>query len=440
MNPRESLKQEILQGIKPVSVTGDWYTMTSPITADTIQQALAEHNNVEIPYIGTPIVLDKPIILASDHHLRVAKEQVITKADGSNYCLLRNASLKDGAFAPVSGERDHNISIEGGIWDDKRSRCAVDKDDTVRGSRGIIILVCVEQVYIHDLTIRESDNYGVQICECRDFIIENIFFDHHHKDGIHVNGPASYGAIRHLCGAHMDDDMVAVNAWDWHASAITFGTIDHLLIEDVQSTSNEFRLLPGQKIYDDGTRVDCDIHHCVLENITGIYTFKLYCQPFWRNSILPKPDVSGTVGEMYDIYFKNISFLAVQSKGFRDIPFNGLFDIGSNCKNMFFEDIEVADTAEHCSELDVSLIKVGPLAYTLKDASDDPAKWDELFDSDAICHATNIALKNIRFAGQKVTDINVLTKTIHMTPNPDYPHTTPKGGIGYGTLDNVTIE
>ena len=440
MNAREALKQEILQNIKPVEITGEWFVMSAPITADTIQQALAEHNNVEIPDIGAPIELDKPIIMYSNHHLRVAKNQVITKVDGSNYCLLRNASLKDGAFGPVSKERDHNISIEGGIWDDKRSRCAINKEDTVRGSRGLIILVCIEQVWVHDLTVRESNNYGVQICECRDFIVENLFFDNHHKDGVHVNGPATYGTVRHLSGAHMDDDMVALNAWDWYASAITYGTIDHLVIEDIKRNDNEIRLLPGQKVYDDGTKVDCDLHHCVLENISGIYTFKLYCQPYWRNSLLPKPDFSGTVGEIYDVYFKNINFLAVQSSGFGDMPFNGLFDIGSNCKNLFLEDIHVADTIEHCKELDVSLIKVGPLAYTFTGGSEDVSTWDEVFDSDAICHATDIYLKNVDFAGQKITDTAVLSKTVRMTPNPDYPKTTPKGGTGYGTLGKIVAE
>ena len=66
--------------------------------------------------------------------------------------------------------------------------------------------------------------------------------------------------------------------------------------------------------------------------------------------------------------------------------------------------------------------------------------WDEVFDSDAICHATDIYLKNVDFAGQKITDTAVLSKTVRMTPNPDYPKTTPKGGTGYGTLGKIVAE
>jgi hypothetical protein len=339
------------------------------------------------------------------------------------------------------GPHDVNMSVEGGIWDDRRvGKGKAINDPSCKGAYGVIIFSNVEQVWIHDLVIRGSMNYGVQICDCSDFIVENIFFDNHHKDGVHVNGPAKYGTVRHLSGAHMDDDMVALNAWDWDTSAITMGTIDHLVIEDVRSTENELRMLPGQKIFDDGTKEDCDISNCVLEGISGIYTFKLYGQPNIRNAIdLVSHDVSGTVGNIYNIHFKDISLLKVQPTGLNDLPVQGMFDICSDCRDLFFEDIHVANTVAECKEMDVALIKVGPLSCVWKNGSEDPAKWGEVFDPDAICHATDLYLKNVDYAGETVTDPSLLTKTIRMTINPDYPKTTPKGGTGYGTLGKVEI-
>jgi len=200
-------------------------------------------------------------------------------------------------------------------------------------------------------------------------------------------------------------------------------------------------MLPGQKVYPDGSTADCDITNCVLENISGIYTFKLYGQPNIRNAVDPNShDVSGTVGNIRNIYFKNISFLRVRPTGLSDLPVQGMFDICADCQNLYMEDIHVADTVAECTERDVHLVKVGPLSAVWKNGSEDPAKWGEVFDPDAICHVSDIFLKNIDFAGEKVTDTEILTKTIRMTINPDYPRTTPRGGTGYGTLDKVIVE
>ena len=48
------------------------------------------------------------------------------------------------------------------------------------------------------------------------------------RDGVHVNGPASFGEIHDLKGLDMGDDMIAINAWDWDVSAITYGTVEYI--------------------------------------------------------------------------------------------------------------------------------------------------------------------------------------------------------------------
>ncbi len=449
----EELKRDILEKIERADISGDWYEMKGDVTGAAIQAALEEYHNVFIPYIGKPIVLDAPIIISSDMHLKVDENQIIMQGKASETCLMRNKSLQDGAEAVTdSSKRDKNISIEGGIWNFKTGqRCHVDNSKSVIGALGAIIFCGVERIHLKNMVIFDDEelcgrgetpsSYGIQICDCKNFIVENIDFRTNSRDGVHINGPAEYGLVKHIRGDEMGDDMVAMNAWDWDTSAITFGTIQKVVVEDIKGTGNEFRLLPGQKLYKNGTKADCDIRDCVLEDLTGIYTFKLYAQPNIANAIEPgKHDVSGTVGTINNVYIKDVKFKKIAAAGFNDIPVKGLFEICSDCSELHVENASVESTFEQCEELGVKFVNVGPLSAVWRNGSDDPARWGEVFDPDAICYAEDIYLKNISFAGGKVNDAEKLTRAIKMTINEDYPNTTPRGGTGYGTLGMVHIE
>jgi len=154
MNHAE-LKKNILDSIKRISITGDWYEMSGEITRETIQKAIEENDNVYIPNIGKAIVLEEPIILSSNKHLKVDENQVIMQGKDSVTCLVRNKSLQDGAFSITDiTKRDKNISIEGGIWNIKKSqRCFPTKDKDVQGSLGSIIMCGVEQVELKNMVI-----------------------------------------------------------------------------------------------------------------------------------------------------------------------------------------------------------------------------------------------------------------------------------------------
>ena len=235
----------------------------------------------------------------------------------------------------------------------------------------------------------------------------------------------------------MGDDMVALNAWDWKESSLTFGTIEKIVVEDVKGPGNELRLLPGQKVYDDGTKVDCDICDCILQNISGAYTFKMYAQPNIKNAEIGTKDVSGTVGKMERIWFKDIRFAEVTPAGFHGLPVKSLFEICSDCSEIYVEDVQVCNTLEQCKEMDLRLVNVGPLSAVWKNGSDDPADWGEVFDPDAICTLDNLHLKNIFFKGIQVTDTKELVREVKMEINQNYPETMPRGGTGYGTIKRV---
>lgn len=441
-------KSEILSRIRQVTHNGEWHIMKEPINDQTINEALKTYHNVKIPNIGKRIVLYNPIILSSDNHLIVDEKQVIMQAKGTYTCLMRNESIQDGAQGTTDvTKRDRNISVEGGIWNFRpKDRCYTDKEKSMIGSNGGVIFSGVEQISLKNMRIFDSEacgvgendaSYGLQIGDCKHFCVENIDFEGNGRDGVHLNGPAEYGYIRHIRGEKMGDDMVALNAWDWNNAALTFGTIQKVVVEDVKGPGNELRLLPGQKIYDDGTKVDCDICDCVLQNISGAYTFKMYAQPNILNAEIGTKDVSGTVGKMERIMFKDICFAKVTPAGFHGLPVKSLFEICSDCSEVYIEDVQVSNTLEQCKEMDLRLVNVGPLSAVWKNGSDDPADWGEVFDPDAICTLDNLYLKNISFQGIQVTDTKELVREVKMEINSNYPETTPRGGTGYGTIKRV---
>ena len=83
----------------------------------------------------------------------------------------------------------------------------------------------------------------------------------------------------------------------------------------------------------------------------------------------------------------------------------------------------------------LKLVSVGPISFTWKrHYPDEPEKWGELFSPDVVCEAKNITFDNITFNGAKMTELSDIMSEVHLSINPDYPNTTPKGGTGYGTV------
>lgn len=87
----------------------------------------------------------------------------------------------------------------------------------------------------------------------------------------------------------------------------------------------------------------------------------------------------------------------------------------------------------------MKFMSVGPLSAVWTNGSENPEDWGEVFDPDAVCAVEDVYFKNIRFEDRAATTRETLTKEITMTLNPDYPHTQPKGGTGYGKLGQIYI-
>ena len=445
----EQLKKEIFCKVKNsrynkndcVDVTKYAHLVENNIWDNAINMALKENKRVYIPDMGKEILIGSSIVMDDDCVLIVDKNQVIANAEENGLCMVVNSRIKNGSHSRVDrSDCNKNIYVEGGIWSPNRhndiKKFVNSYKNPFIGVFTIMLFTNVENLTLRNCTFENSRSYATEISNIKGFLIENIRFSDYKKDGIHLNGPAEYGIIRNLEGENMLDDLVAFNAWDWDTSATTFGTIDHVYVENVKSNNNEFRLLPGRKTFQNGTFVDCDIKNCIFKDITGVYTYKLYCQKNWKEAFdFTYSDHSETVGNLENIYFENIRFDKVRTDGFSEITVNGLFDCCADMSGIHFKNISVDMEKCEFDKTGLKLLSVGPISYTWKrHYPDEPEKWGELFSPDAICEAKNITFKNITFNGEKITSLDDVMAEVHLKVNPDYPHTTPKGGTGYGAI------
>lgn len=411
-----------------------------------IEAGFRAHRRIRIPRLDSDLVLNRPIVMDSGMSLTVDPETVIRMGAGCGGCFLRNRHVYNGCGGSVSpAVRDHDITVEGGIWANSvREACIHDDDPVMRffGERqlilGVLFFNCADDVTVRNVTIRCGEEYGVLLAGCRDFVISGVFFDDHKKDGIHVNGPAENGLLEDMRGT-CGDDFIALNAWDWDSSAISFGAIRRITVRNIHCGHDEMRLLPGRKVYPDGQKTDCPVEDCNYENISGVYNFKLYQQPNCHNAERKANDRSETAGLISRVTFRDIALAAAATDGLAEVHLDGVFEIGADSLDLYFKDISLGDSAADFAKTGMTLVSVGPKSSTWTRGFEDPEKWCELFEPDLICTAKNTAFENIRFAGEACVQGDLLINARRLSLNPDYPHTRPRGGTGYGVIDGLVI-
>ena len=413
--------------------------------SDVIEKALESCAHLIVPSLPYPLILDRPIVLSSGKRLSVAPDTVIRIREGCGGCMVRSAHLLSGITSEIRPDyRDRDILVEGGIWEGGKMEVAVNDPDPVmrsfgHGECGVFFFDNAERFTVRKVTVKESGIYAFLINACRDFVIEDVFFDHQHKDGVHVNGPASDGVIRRMHG-NTGDDFVALNAWDWNGSAVSFGYIRRILVEDLHCEGDELRLLPGRKCYPDGSKTPCPISDCIFRRVTGAYCIKLYQQPNCCNDLTGENDRSDIAGEIENVLFSDIGLDKLTEEGFGEIGVTALFEVIADCRNICFDNVRVNVSKDSFRAAGMRLCEVGAKSSTWKHGSSDPATWCELFDVDLICTAEGMHFRDIYFVEEKCTDRDTLIGAHRLHPNPDYPNTLPKGGTGYGILGEITIE
>lgn len=424
-----------------VDVTAYRHLVRDNVWTEAINTALREHHCVYIPNMGTEIYLDDSIIMDDNDALVVDRQQVIALVENASVCMVRNARIVTGNDCPVDRANcNRNIYVEGGIWSPSmksgNATLYSSKENHIVGIFSIMVFSNIENLTIRDLTYNDSGSYALQISNCKGFLVEDISYLEYKKDGVHLNGPLQYGVIRNLDGCSLKDDMVALNAWDWNTSAYTFGTIEKIYVENLNGNNNEIRLLPGYKRFSDGTRVTCDVRDCIFKDVACAYTFKMYNQPHWRQAFSDYVDHSDGVGHIENVYFENINFPNVKNVGLADVKLNAIYECGCHVKNIHFRNIALNLDKEHYMQSGMKLVAVGPLSATWTGHfPNEPEKWGELMSPDDICEGAQLHFENITFAGEKAERLEEVLREVHLTVNPDYPNTLPKGGTGYGCID-----
>ncbi len=402
-----------------------------------VQAALSKHGAVFFPKRDKPYYINDPIVLKPGQRLAAHPEAEIRLVPGTNTCMVRNETLVSGLDAPIPADfkRDSQILIEGGIWNTLATTVEQSngngqgfpaRNATALHCHGVILLSNVQAVIVRNVVIRQSRAHAVQLSNCREFMVEKITFDNHRRDGVHINGPANFGVIRNIRGV-TGDDFIALNAWDWSNTVPSFGSIDHVLVENVHGDprrggTDEIRLLPGTKKFADGRKLDCPVADCVLRDLQDIRTFKVYDQP--NLEMGRDNDFSDPIGTIRNVYFGKLVFHRP-----------GQMQIAANVEGLFVDGVRLNFDPAAPDYKSFKLVEIGPMSQTIKMKADDPASWVELFSPDRDITVRNFRLSNVQAkkgdALQPLPDAeSVLVKIADQKPNPDYPKTTPRGGKG----------
>jgi len=427
--------------------TDQAHAMTGNIWSDAIERCLRENGAVSIPRMTEPIYLDRSIVLQSGNRLIVHPETVIRMITGpTGTCMVRNANVVFSQARPVNhcAGADTGILIEGGIWSDQynegRGRGgAYDLQDSMPGSHGMFLLHNITGITVRNARFRDCSGYAIQLGNATDFIIENIAFDET-ADGIHIEGPSAHGIIRHISGK-TNDDAVALNAWDWDDSSLTFGSITDVLVEDIEVRPgyawSELRLLPGTKVFPNGETIDCDLHRCLFRNVRGVHTFKMYDQP---NLSKPEQDFADPIGKMSDLFFSDIVVEGIRKADYYDESSVAVFDICTNIDRLSIRNVRFNYTPGK-TDMAPYLVSVGPKSLTWPRGTKPDDGWKEVFNSNANPVVKSLIVENVYQPdpdkpGSHVpcTDINKLVLVRHLTLNPDFPHSMPRGGTGHGSV------
>lgn len=386
------------------------------IWTEALQAALYEHEIVEIPSSKKPYFVDNTIIVPSNRRI-IAWRAVVKLVPECEVLLLRNENVKDCTDAPLAKDviPDRNISICGGCWSESNSARAGygksgrfapkgenDENRPFYGVSTCMLFNNVESITLTNVTFENTAGFSVQLGNAKNAVFENIWFNNCFADGLHFGGNCENIIARHIYG-EVGDDIIAINAYDWLNSTVTFGAIKNILCDDVRlapmSCYKAIRIEPGVYAYKDGSKVDCAIIGAIIKNVCGIKTFKMYFQspPY----IIGEEPEKGEVGSLDDVFFDDITVdlnspIDAFGRYLQSDPVRGsfaAFELGANIGYICFENIDIW---LYKDEFPLSYpVCIGPKSII--------SGGKEIFDPYISSHADTIEFKNITINGNKAT-------------------------------------
>lgn len=244
-----------------------------------LQEMLDRCGDVYIP--DGLYIIDEPLQIHDNTHLRAAKNAVLRLADQANCEILINDKLAKGY--------NENITVEGGIWDGNnvnQTRYPQPEDvwpEKYEPDRyfGVFMrFIGVRNLRVCNLTVKDPNAYSMQLAMVHHFTVENIYLDQNLKfgwtDGVHVNGPAKDGMIRNIRGV-TNDDMIALNCDDCFETEISCGDIVDVCIDGVYAENG----YTGVRLLSCGHF----LHNVQIRNIFGDY--RNYVVSFTHHNVHP---------------------------------------------------------------------------------------------------------------------------------------------------------
>lgn len=407
------------------------------IWSEAFSFALKNYDKLIIP--AGKYYTDKSFVVPSNREIIADKNAEIILVKGVKSLLLRNENVIDGSDGPIprTAVKDENISITGGIWgeeNDERlgygeSGC-FDENNSMVGVSTCFLLSNVKNLILKNLTFRHTAGFAIQMGNISGFKVEDICFDGCFADGLHINGGTENGTVKNLYG-HTEDDLIALNAYDWDNSSINFGKIENLIVDGVKcetggNVHKSIRIQPGIYPYKNGEKEDCFIKNITIKNVSGVACFKLYLQtPAYTT--LPEKNVG--VGRMENVRFENVSADTSEPVDKQPNYLSGntvtgnfaTFEIGSNVKNLVFYNVRtILNKAKYPNSY---FMTVGPKTQYIEE------KKLELFDPYVCCTLEGIRFENVYINGDKKDDLNGYIKEISLGNL--YPSSL---GFGRGTI------
>lgn len=428
--------------MKTIILSELWNLAVTPykdgkIWSEAFSFALKNYDKIIIP-VGK-YYTDKSFVVPSNREIIADKNAEIILIKGVKSLLLRNENVIEGSDRPIprTAVKDENISITGGIWgeeNDERlgygeSGC-FDENNSMVGVSTCFLLSNVKNLILKNLTFRHTAGFAIQMGNISDFKVEDICFDGCFADGLHINGGTENGTVKNLYG-HTEDDLIALNAYDWDNSSINFGKIENLVVDGVKcetggNVHKSIRIQPGIYPYKNGEKEDCFIKNLTIKNVSGVACFKMYLQtPAYTT--LPEKNVG--VGRMENVRFENVSADTSEPVDKQPNYLSGntvtgnfaTFEIGSNVKNLVFYNVRtILNKVKYPNSY---FMTVGPKTQYIEE------KKLELFDPYVCCTAEGIRFENVYINGDKKDDLSGYIKEISF----DNLYPSPLG-FGCGTI------
>ena len=413
------------------------------IWSEAFSFALKNYEDIIIP--AGKYYVDKSLVVPQNRGIIADENAEIILIKGVKSLLLRNENVIDGSDKPIpkTAIKDENISITGGIWGEEnderlgygKSGC-FDENNSMVGVSTCFLLSNVKNLTLKNLTFRHTAGFAIQMGNISNFAVENICFDVCYADGLHINGGTENGTVKNLYG-HTEDDLIALNAYDWDNSSINFGKIENLVVDGVKcdvggNVHKSIRIQPGIYPYKSGEKEDCFVKNLTIKNVSGVACFKMYLQ---TPAYTAFPEKNVGVGRMENILFENISADTSEPVDKQPNYLSGntvtgnfaTFEIGSNVKNLTFNNVKtVLNKAKYPNSY---FIAVGPKTQYIAE------KKLELFDPYVCCTIQKINFENVYINNEKKDDLTGFIKEISYDNL--YPSALP---FGKGKIISVSKE